>query len=67
MRPRYLLNFDFISGFQNHSVDEDILPELNEMVTSPKQNVKIYLSSPSFYIVSFGCVGSLAAEMVSGY
>ena len=26
-RPRYLLYFDFIAGFNNHSVDEEILPE----------------------------------------
>ena len=26
-RPRYLLNFNFFSGFNNHSMDEEILPE----------------------------------------
>ena len=26
-RPRYLLYFDFISGYNNHSVDEEIIPE----------------------------------------
>ena len=26
-RPRYLLNFNFIPGFNNHSVREEILPE----------------------------------------
>ena len=26
-RPRYLLNFDFISGFNNHFVSEEIIHE----------------------------------------
>ena len=26
-RPRYLLYFDFISGSNNHSVGEDIIPK----------------------------------------
>ena len=26
-RPRYLLYFDFIAGFNNHSVGEEIIPE----------------------------------------
>ena len=25
-RPRYLLYFDFIAGFNNHSVGEEIIP-----------------------------------------
>ena len=27
MRPRYLLYFDFIAGFNNHSVGEEIILE----------------------------------------
>ena len=26
-RPRYLLYFDFIAGFNNHSVGKEIIPE----------------------------------------
>ena len=38
-RPRYLLHFDFISRFNNHSVGEKLFLNPNEMVASLRQGV----------------------------
>ena len=36
-----ILYFAFISGFNNPSVGDEILPEYNEMVVTPSQGVKM--------------------------
>ena len=44
-RPSYISNFNFISGFNNHSVGEKFFLKPTEMLMSPRKGVKIYKSS----------------------
>ena len=50
MRPRYLLYFDFIAGFNDHSEGEKIFLNLNEMDAPPRQGVKMCYSFPGIYL-----------------